>query len=135
MVPNKDSYLRVMVERTVNFSFVSVLFLAGLLSVAACSSADKPPVGTLAQDEMASILSDIHIAEARITKLQLRSSDSSQMVFDKLKQEIWKKYKVDTLAYRNSYNYYMSNPRQMSQIYEKVNKKIEAREKSKHIKP
>jgi uncharacterized protein YaeQ len=135
MVPNKDRYLRVMVERTVNFSFVSLLFILGLLAASGCSDSNKPPKEVLTPEEMASILSDIHIAEARITKLQLRSSDSSLMVFDTLKKQIWKKHKVDTLAYRNSYDYYMTNPKQMSQIYEKVNKKIEAREKNNNIKP
>lgn len=84
---------------------------------------------------MAAILTDIHIAESRVTRLQLKSSDSSLMVFDQLKKEIWKKHKVDTLVYRNSYDYYMIHPKQMSQIYEEVNKKIETQEKSNNIKP
>ena len=83
---------------------------------------------------MASILTDIHVAESRVTRLQLRSLDSSLLIFNKLKADIWKKYKVDTLDYRNSYSYYMMHPKQMSQIYEKVNKKIEIREKNNNIK-
>ncbi|HEV7380990.1 MAG TPA: DUF4296 domain-containing protein, partial [Dyadobacter sp.] len=122
-------------KRTMDFSFVSLVFILGLLAVAGCSDNSKPPEDVLSQEEMAAILTDIHIAEARITKLQLRSSDSSLMVFDTLKKQIWNKHKVDTLAYRISYDYYMTNPRQMSGIYEKVNKKIEAREKDKNIKP
>ena len=83
---------------------------------------------------MASILADIHVAESRVTKLQLKSLDSSLMIFGKLKADIWKKYKVDTLNYRNSYSFYMTHPKQMAEIYEKVNKKIEVREKTKSIK-
>ena len=83
---------------------------------------------------MALILTDIHVAESRVTKLQLKSLDSSLMIFNKLKADIWKKHKVDTLNYRNSYSYYMSHPKQMSEIYEKVNKDIELREKTNSIK-
>lgn len=123
-----------MIRRTMNFSFLSLLLATSLLGISGCSSDEKPPKNTLSQEQMASILTDVHIAESRVTRLQLRSLDSSLMIFDKLKSDIWKKYKVDTLVYRNSYSYYMMHPKQMSQIYEKVNKKIEVREKNKNIK-
>lgn len=99
-----------------------------------CANEEKAPKNTLSQDQMVTILTDIHLAEARVNKLQLRSLDSSLMIFNQLKSEIWKKYKVDTLAYRESYSYYMTHPKQMTQIYEKVNKKIELREKDNNIK-
>ncbi|TDE13909.1 DUF4296 domain-containing protein [Dyadobacter psychrotolerans] len=124
-----------MIRRTVNFSFLSLLLMICLVFNSGCSSDEKPPKDTLSQEQMASILTDIHIAESRVTRMQLKSSDSSLMVFNKLKQDIWKKYKVDTLNYRNSYTFYMTHPKQMSQIYEKVNKKIESREKSNNFKP
>ena len=124
-----------MIRRTLNFSFLSILLSLFQLSHSGCTSDEKPPENTLSQEQMASILTDIHIAESRVTRLQLRSLDSSLMIFNKLKADIWKKYKVDTLNYRNSYSYYMTHPKQMSQIYEKVNKKIESREKSNNIKP
>ena len=124
-----------MIRRTLNFSFLSILLGLFQLGHSGCTSDEKPPENTLSQEQMASILTDIHIAESRVTRLQLRSLDSSLMIFNKLKTDIWKKYKVDTLNYRNSYSYYMMHPKQMSQIYEKVNKKIESREKSNNIKP
>ena len=123
-----------MIRRKVNFSLLSLLLTMYLLANAACSSEEKPPKGTLSEEQMATILTDIHIMESRVTKLQLKSSDSSQMAFDKIKADIWKKNKVDTMAYRKSYDYYMTHPRQMAKIYEKVNKKIEIREKSNNIK-
>ena len=100
-----------------------------------CSSDEKPPQDILGQEKMASILTDIHIAEARVGRLQLRSSDSSLMVYNELKEDIWKKQKVDTLVYKKSYDYYMTHPNQMSQIYEKVKKQIEEKEKTKNIYP
>lgn len=111
-----------------------MLLVFSQLSNFGCTSDEKPPERTLSQEQMASILTDIHVAESRVTRLQLRSLDSSLLIFNKLKADIWKKYKVDTLDYRNSYSYYMMHPKQMSQIYEKVNKKIEIREKNNNIK-
>ncbi|CAG5010570.1 hypothetical protein DYBT9275_04760 [Dyadobacter sp. CECT 9275] len=83
---------------------------------------------------MALILADIHIAESRVTRLQLKSTDSSIIVFDKLKTDIWKKHKVDTTVYNSSYTYYVSHPQQMKQIYQEVNKNLEKREKINNIK-
>ena len=122
-----------MTRPTLNFSLVAALLALGLFT-SGCSSEEKPPANTISKDKMASILADIHVAESRVTKLQLKSLDSSLMIFGKLKADIWKKYKVDTLNYRNSYSFYMTHPKQMAEIYEKVNKKIEVREKTKSIK-
>ncbi len=124
-----------MVKCAVNFSYSSLLFIIGLITLAGCSSDEKPPESGLSPEKMASILTDIHIAESRVSRLQLKSSDSSLMVFNKLKEEIWKKHKVDTMIYRSSYDYYMMHPKQMSQIYEEVNKKIDKQEISKNIQP
>ena len=114
-----------------NISLVLVLF--GIL-FSSCENDEKPPKGTLSEEKMATILSEIHVAESRVTRLQLKSLDSSLLIFSKLKNDIWKKQKVDTLVYHNSYDYYMSHPQLMSRIYENVEKKIEAREKPKNIK-
>lgn len=123
-----------MTRRIINFSFS--LLLAGSMSIviAGCIKEEKPPEGTLPEEKMAEILTDIHIAESRVTRLQLKSLDSSILIFDKLKKGIWEKNKVDTVAYRNSYNYYMTHPEYMARIYENVAKKMEAREKNKDIK-
>jgi len=123
-----------MTRRIINFSFS--LLLAGSMAIvfAGCTKEEKPPEGTLSEEKMATILTDVHIAESRVTRLQLKSLDSSILIFDQLKKQIWEKNKVDTVTYRNSYNYYMTHPEYMSRIYENVAKKIEAREKKKDIK-
>ncbi|CAG5071912.1 hypothetical protein DYBT9623_03889 [Dyadobacter sp. CECT 9623] len=109
-------------------------FLLFCLVISGCSKEEKPPANTLPEDKMAAILADIHVAESRVNRLQLRSLDSSLMIFGQLKADIWKKHKVDTLTYSKSYSYYMSHPQIMTRIYEKVNKKIEIREKNNDIK-
>jgi uncharacterized protein YaeQ len=105
-----------------------------MLLFTSCVSDEKPPKDTLSEEEMAKMLTDIHLAESRVNRMQLRSLDSSLMIFNKLKGDIWKKYKVDTVAYRKSYDYYMTHPETMTRIYEKVNKNVEIREKTNNIK-
>lgn len=105
-----------------------------MISLWGCSQEENAPAGTYDQDKMAKILADIHLAESRVTRLQLKSTDSSIMIFDKLKSDIWKKYKVDTAVYSSSYAYYIKEPKKMKQIYDKVTKNLEAREKTKNIK-
>ncbi|MCF0059339.1 DUF4296 domain-containing protein [Dyadobacter sp. CY356] len=124
-----------MTRRIINFSFS--LLLSGSMSfiLAGCYKEETPPEGTLSEEKMADILTDIHIAESRVTRLQLKSLDSSILIFDQLKQDVWKKNKVDTVLYKNSYSFYMTHPQYMTRIYEKVAKQIEQREKTKNIKP
>ncbi|WAC11043.1 DUF4296 domain-containing protein [Dyadobacter pollutisoli] len=117
-----------------NFTNGVILFVFSCLLFSSCIDEEKAPKNTLSEEQMAAILTDIHLAESRVNRLQLRSLDSSLMIFNKLKSDIWKKHKVDTLAYRESYSYYMTHPQTMTRIYEKVNKKIEIREKNNNIK-
>ncbi|WP_207504326.1 DUF4296 domain-containing protein [Telluribacter humicola] len=105
-----------------------------LLMLMACDSEEQPPKDIIAEDKMAAILADIHLAESRVSRLQLQSLDSSAMVFNQLQKQIWKKHKVDTLRYKESYAFYTTHPQYMTRIYEKVVKNIEAREKKNNIK-
>lgn len=101
---------------------------------AACDREEKPPGDLIPEDKMAAILADIHVAEARVTNMQLHSLDSSVLVYEKMQEQIWKKHKVDTLSYRKSYSFYTSHPAYLAGIYDEVEKKLEAREKKKRIK-
>lgn len=118
-------------------NFSRSLLLAGSITMifTGCNKEEAPPEGTLPEQKMADILTDIHIAESRVTRLQLKSLDSSILIFDQLKKEVWKKNKVDTLVYKNSYSFYMTHPEYMTRIYENVAKQIERREKTKNIRP
>ncbi len=82
---------------------------------------------------MADILADIHVAEARVGNLHLKSSDSSLLVYEKLEKDIWKRHRVDTLKYKESYAYYVSHPKIMVRIYEKVTSRLDTMEKRKRL--
>ena len=93
-----------------NMTFHRWLLPCSLLMLLACSEEEKRPGDLISEDKMAKILADIHLAEAQVTNLQLRSLDSSVTVYEELQQKIWKKYQVDTLLYRKSYSFYTSHP-------------------------
>lgn len=83
------------------------------------------PDNLLSTDEMATILTEVHIAESRVNKMGLMSSDSSTLVYKQLEKQIYHKLKVDTAAYRKSYIYYAANPAKLEVIYKEVVKKLD----------
>ncbi|HLK98390.1 MAG TPA: DUF4296 domain-containing protein [Hymenobacter sp.] len=115
----------------------SLLPMIGLL--AACTDLDdKQPDNLIPESQMAAVLTEIHLAEARVSRLGLGSMDSSNMVYKRLERQIFQKFKVDTSAYSKSYVYYSSHPLQMEAIYkqitENLKKKVDAQEKQLHAK-
>lgn len=88
-------------------------------------SGDKPPANLIAEDKMVDILTDIHLAESRVSKLSLGSPDSSAIVYKRLERDIFKKYKVDTSTYNTSYMYYSSRPKLLEEIYQQVVDKLQ----------
>ncbi len=96
-----------------------------MLIFLSCNGNSKPPKDILGREKMAEILADIHIAESKVSKMNFRSMDSSVVVFNKLQQDIWAKYEVDSASYNKSYAYYAANPEAMSSLYEIVTQKLE----------
>lgn len=96
-----------------------------MLFVFSCTGTSKPPADILSKEKIAEILVDIHMAESRVAKMNLRSMDSSVVVYNKLQQDIWAKYDVDSALYKKSYAYYASNPEEMSGVYEIVTQNLE----------
>lgn len=89
------------------------------------------PDNLIPPDKMASLLADIHLAEARVGKLNIGNSDSSAIVFTRLQAKAFAKEQVDTSAYSKSYIYYSSHPAALAQIYEQVIEKLKVKQKNK----
>lgn len=84
---------------------------------------------------MADILTEVHLAEARISRVNLRSVDSSQIAYKHLEDKIFKKFGVDTATYRKSYIFYSSHPANMEAIYKQVTEKLQKKISAKTKKP
>jgi hypothetical protein len=133
IVVNKDSYFVKIMRRFLSQPARVLGYLVVLLNLLGCGSEETPPRDLVPEDKMAAILADVHLAEARVSRMQLQSLDSSKLVFNQLQQQIWKKHQVDTLRYKESYAFYTTHPQYMTRIYDQVLKKIEIREKKNNI--
>ena len=92
---------------------------------------DKKPDNLIDAGKMADILTQVHLAEAKISKLGLRSVDSSNIAYKHLEFKFLKQFGVDTAQFRTSYIFYSSHPLEMEAIYkqvvEKLQKKVNAK--------
>lgn len=93
------------------------------------------PDNLVAPERMAQILAEVHITEARVSRMGLRSSDSSAIVYKRLEQNIYKKYQVDTAAYAKSYTYYSTHPAELEAIYNEVVEKLKKKTHQPPTKP
>ncbi|MFC5410635.1 DUF4296 domain-containing protein [Larkinella bovis] len=104
-----------------------LLFVSGLQ---ACqNNVVEAPDNLIPESKMVQVLTEIHLAEARVTKMNRVSLDSNTLIYKRLEKQIFRKYKVDTAAYSKSYTYYSSNPDQMAGIYKQVVEELERRNK------
>jgi outer membrane murein-binding lipoprotein Lpp len=110
----------------------SFLLLGALFS--GCKDEPQVPEGTLSEAKMSQILTDIHLLEARIGRLNMPSLDSSTVITEYLKAKILKKHGIDSVVYNRSYKFYSTNPVYMERIYGETVKELEKRQKKKDYK-
>ena len=99
--------------------------LVGIWLTGACTAPeDQRPDNLIDEDRMAAILTEVHMAEARVSRLSLGSIDSSNIAYKHLEGQIFRKFDTDTATYRKSYSFYSSHPADMEVIYKKVTQKL-----------
>jgi DNA-directed RNA polymerase len=89
------------------------------------------PANLVDEDKMADILAEVHLSEARISKMAIGSADTSAILFKRLHTNTLKKFGVDTASYTQSFVYYSARPGKLAKIYEQVLDKLKAIEKEK----
>jgi hypothetical protein len=108
-----------------------IVYLLSILCWLGCRpEATKPPPVLISEEKMILMLTEIHLAEGKVSKLNLRSVDSSKKAYNALEARIMKKYATDTSVYRQSYRYYLARPEAFNEMYKKVVQALEAKEKS-----
>lgn len=120
-------------EDKVKFSTKKIFFLITIVLFVGCSNLPTPPNGTIEVDKMAQILADIHLTEAKLSKLSFQNYDSSKVAYRELERRLFKKHSVDSLTYRKSFDFYTTQPEYMVKIYEKVDKVLEEKKKKKQL--
>ncbi|MEZ0486933.1 DUF4296 domain-containing protein [Fibrella aquatica] len=89
------------------------------------------PANLVDEDKMADILAEVHLSEARISKMGIVSVDTSALLFKRLQTKTLKKFDVDTATYTQSFVYYSSRPAKLAKIYEQVIEKLKVAEEEK----
>ena len=92
--------------------FVSFIFLLG------CEENQEPEY-LLSEDQMVSILIDIHITEGIASALPVKY-DSSQVLYKLLEKEVFLKHEVPDSVFTKSMLYYLQDPAIMDQLYARV---------------
>jgi hypothetical protein len=105
------------------FYFIIVLALAGCLS-----SSKKPPRGIMTQTQMVAYLIDFHLADAKISTLNL-PEDSIKKFYGRMELELYKKHKINDSLYLKSLSYYLYDVKGMEDIYSAVVDSLSLRER------
>ena len=102
-----------------------ILFCIGLL---ACGEKEtKQPAGLVPRDQMVQILADIHTAEAQIES-NMVYPDTAMMSYNYAEQQIFKKHGVTEQEFRDTYQYYKDNLKEMDKLYEIIVDTLSLRE-------
>lgn len=97
-----------------------------ILGLSSCN--EKPlPEGILTQDEMVAVMSELYIAEQKISTLGVKR-DSLSQIFGVMKEKVFAKAGVTDSVFRKSLNYYMDHPLDMEVIYTSLVDSLNLRE-------
>jgi hypothetical protein len=114
-VKGKDGY--------VMRSCLVIVIILGL----SCCNKKSAPEGILSQDEMVAVMSELYIAEQKISTLGVKR-DSLSQIFGVMKEKVFAKAGTTDSVFRKSLNYYMDHPREMEVIYTSLVDSLNLRE-------
>lgn len=101
------------------------IVLIGILLVM-CRQSNQPE-GVLPPDEMARIMVELYLAEARLTD-QMMEKDSARKYFFPFEQKLLEKYGLPDSVILKSYQYYVDHPAEFESIYDSVIDTLSLRE-------
>lgn len=95
-----------------------IIFLFLFLGIGACQSPKKPE-GVLTQPQLASLIVDVYVAEARLDQLPI-VKDSAIRLFIPFEEKLLKNKGISDSTLRKTYAYYLANPKELEQVYDSV---------------
>ncbi len=93
-----------------------------LTLVCSCNSERRK---RLSEKEMATVIAELKLLEAKVDHFYLRNTDSSKVAFHYLQQQVFKKNNTDSATYYKSYEYYLSRKKRLVKILEDASKQLE----------
>ncbi|RVU24203.1 DUF4296 domain-containing protein [Sandaracinomonas limnophila] len=105
-----------------------ILIILICFLVISCTKKEEKPL--LTKEKLAEVLTDIHLAEAKINEKHIGSSDSALVLFQGLERNIFKKHGVDSVQVNKSFDAFVKEPDEFLEMYQLV-----ADELGKKVKP
>ncbi|OUJ74145.1 hypothetical protein BXP70_10420 [Hymenobacter crusticola] len=99
------------------------------LAFTQCQRPDEPmrPQLLLPKDKMTSLLTNLHLAEARVEASRL-APDSARAMFNQLRRDLFWRYETTDSAFYQSYRYYAVHDKDLDKIYGDVIDSLSMRE-------
>ena len=88
-------------------------------------SCKSVPDDIIDKKTMSKLIAELQTTEAKVSRFNLRGVDSSRVAFKYLEKKILKKYKIDSLLYTKSFDYYAKDKSSLFKIYKDAEKIIE----------
>jgi hypothetical protein len=98
-----------------------------ILTVVMLACEEKQPAGVLSKQQMVSALTEFYLKEARFNAIGV-PVDSAAVLLDYYKLKYARQNNFSDSALDVSYQYYMSNPKLLSEIYDQVIDSLALRE-------
>ena len=100
---------------------MNLKFLIVLSFLLACTSPkERIPEGILSQNEFASILKEVHLAEATFELQKTNGKEDAENALTKSYQTIFSSHNIDETIFQKTLEYYANHPGELEKIYAKV---------------
>ena len=85
------------------------------------------PEGVLTHDQMVTVMSELYIAEQKISSLGIKR-DSLEQIAEVVQDKVFAKVGISDSVFRMSMNYYMDHPQELELIYTSLVDSLNLRE-------
>jgi hypothetical protein len=125
------SGLSVSIPGRVLYLIITGFFIMSILS---CSNKNDVPDGILSKEEMAQILTEFYLKEARVNNIHV-SQDSSRKLMEYYRFKYAEQTGIPDSIVEASYQYYLSHPVALGEIYDRVIDSLALKEQRTSIDP
>lgn len=97
-----------------------LVFIVTLTGCGNDSTFTDPPPQLLSKQQMTSFLIDLHLAEAKMNYIEMRKTDSLEIIFRNYERYLMNQHGFTDSVYLKSYEYYLDHMELMDEIYSDV---------------
>jgi hypothetical protein len=107
------------VDCNINNKMRKLTYIIAILTIVSCTGKEERPKGIIAPEKMAVILSDIYLAEYKVSNIGLKK-DSAKVVLRHYELKIFEDNNTNDSTYKESFKYYLEHPDRFETVYDIV---------------